>query len=279
MKILITGGTGYLGSHLVHQIYKSGNKIACVVENQENLGRLENLKKEIKVIPVESMSSEIPKFSPEVVIHTACVYSREGISEQDVFKGNLLFPLEVLQIARASGVKKWINTATSLPSMISSYALAKSQFVQWGRFYAENGAITFVNLQLEHFYGKDAPTSNFLSWVIGKLKKNEPLDLTIGTQRRDFVFIDDVLHVYDAVLNRDFEEDYIEIPVGTGEAPSVREVVEYLKELIGSESELHFGAVPMRREEPDSHCDIKMLQNIGVQPLVKWKTGLKIILE
>lgn len=60
MKILITGGTGYLGSHLVHRMHKSGNKIACVVEDQENLGRSEPLKEEIKVIPVESLAPEGP---------------------------------------------------------------------------------------------------------------------------------------------------------------------------------------------------------------------------
>lgn len=278
MKILVTGGTGYLGSHLVHRIYESGNEIASIVEDPKNLGRLETMKEQLKVIPVKDMLQEIQKFSPEIVIHTACVYSREGVSEQDVFCGNLSFPFEVLQIAKAAGVKKWINTASSLPYMTNSYALAKEQFSQWGKFYAEEGELCFVNLSLEHFYGKDTPKSNFLTWVIEKLKNNEALDLTLGTQKRDFIFIDDVLRVYDVVLNKDFEENYIEIPVGTGETPSIREVVEYLKVLIGSESKLNFGAIPMREDEPDSHCDIGMLQNIGVLPVVNWKIGFKKII-
>lgn len=95
------------------------------------------------------------------------------------------------------------------------------------------------------------------------------MELTAGTQRWDFIYIEDVLNVYELVIDHSFEKAYTEIEVGTGEAPTIREVVEYLKTIIGSKSELRFGSVPMRNGESNSSCDPgKMRQLRGGKRLV-----------
>jgi len=275
MRILLTGGTGYLGSHLVKRMLENGHEMACIVQDKENLNRLKPFRDQVKIIPTEVMALDIRNFCPEVVIHTACVYSRGLNTEKDIFEGNLGFPFEVLQLATECGAKKWINTATILPCMTNSYALSKEQFCQWGKFYAETEKIQFINLRLEQFYGEDAPEDYFLTWVINKLKNDEPLELTAGTQKRDLIHIDDVLRTYEIVVEKDFSENNKEIPVGTGVAPSIREVVEFLKKLIKSNSELCFGAVSMCNDKIESSCNVSTLQELGVLPMIPWKEGLK----
>lgn len=275
MNILLTGATGFLGSQIVERLLQRGDAIACLVRNTEKLGRLEGLKAKVELIPIQQLETGIAAFKADSVVHTACAYARENNSFQDVLNANLLFPLQVLEEVKKYAKIRWINTDTCLPADVNEYALSKKQFSQWGRFYAEEKNVQFINLQLEHFYGTNAPDSHFLVWVIDKLRKNEELKLTAGMQRRDFIFIGDVLRVYDRVLDCSFSEPYLDIPVGTGEAPSIREIVEYLKECTHSNSRLDFGAVPMRKNEPSSHCDTKKLKGIDAAPLVAWKDGMK----
>lgn len=182
-----------------------------------------------------------------------------------------------MQVARDVGINRGINTDTSLPSTLNTYTLAKSQFSQWGSYYAGKGEFTFVNLILEHFYGLDAPEGQFLSWVIKKLAFDATLELTAGTQRRDFVNIEDVQDVYEAMLQYPVNSVYTEIEVGSGEAPTIREVVEYLKTIMHSKSELHFGSVPMRDGEPDSNCNPEKMRQLRRRDALNWKTGLKLM--
>lgn len=279
MKILLTGATGYLGSNLAHRLSNKGYQLGCIVRNPKNLGRLETLSENVTLIPVNDLENGIGAFQPELVIHMACTYARGDSSDADVLNGNLFFPFLVMQAVRKIGIIRWINISTCLPPMLNAYALSKYQFAQWGKSYAEKGEFTFVNLLPENFYGVDAPEGNFVSWVIKKLENGEDLDLTLGTQRRDFVYIGDLLRVIEAVLCHPFTDQYTEIEVGTGDTPTIREVVEYLRDITSSESKLNFGAIPQRRGEPDSNCNISSMNQLGITNLVKWRDGMKLLIH
>ena len=275
----MTGATGYLGSLLARRLAENNHTLGCVVRHPERLGRLEPLRKRLQLISAERLEDGIASFRPEIVIHTAAAYSRGGNTERDVIEGNLLYPLRVMQAVRDTGIVRWINTDTMLPPALNSYAFTKKQFAQWGAYYAGNGEFEFINLVLEHFYGPDAPEDNFLSWVIQKLNQNVPVDLTLGTQKRDFIHVENVLDVYEAVLNYPVEEPYWKIEVGTGAAPAIREVVEYLKAIMNSKSTLNFGAVPMRKHEPDSCCDVTALLQLGIGTPLDWQAGMKLLVN
>ena len=274
MNVLLTGATGFLGSHIAKMLIDHGHNIICLVRDKNRLGYIAPVAKDITLFTLDEM--EMGKgFRIETVVHTACAYARGNNSNYDVLNSNLIVPFRILELTQQLGVRRWINTGTCLPKQLDCYAMSKHQFNEWGQLYAEMGLLQFVNLELEHFYGRNAPNSHFLTKVIQKLRKNDPLQLTAGIQKRDFIYIGDVIRVYEKILEYHFSDAYVNIPVGTGVAPSIREVVEYLKECMHSNSKLNFGVVPMRKNEPSSHCNTEKLKELEIMPTVTWKNGMK----
>jgi len=276
LKVLLTGAAGYLGSNLAHKFIEKGHLLLCVDKEGVSLQRLEDILDSITIVysDDEKIAEKIEKFQPEAAVHTACLYEMEDYAP--MVDANLLFPLKILNMCMEAGTKKWINTDTALPLLLNKYALIKHQFSQWGEYYSNHGKISFINLQLEHFYGENEPENHFFPRVVKSLKSNEPLDLTEGKQKRDFVYLEDLINIYSSLLVCEFE-GYNMIPVGTGVAPSIREMIEYLHSMLNSESKLNFGAVKMRKNEPSSNCDTAALKALGLSCKTSWKDGMKKI--
>lgn len=276
MNVIITGGTGYLGSRLVRRFLDIGHHILCLTIPDDPCINLADIREKINFVCTKDpfMMENICAYRPDVVVHTATVYERGNATIDQVFEANLEFPFHVLCAAMQGKAKRWINTATSLPDGINSYSLSKAQFGEWGRLLAHRGGLEFVNLKLEHFYGENGPDTHFLTQVTRKLKANEPLDLTVGTQHRDFVYIGDIVDCFAHMLTAPVD-GFMEVHIGTGVSPSIREVVEYLKYLSGSVSELRFGAVPLRENEPDCVCDTAEMKSLGMECKYSWREGMK----
>ena len=70
------------------------------------------------------------------------------------------------------------------------------------KFYSNNHSIKVINLKLEHFYGPGTSNTNFITMMIQKMLQNEnTIPLTSAEQNRDFLYIDDLMRVYDLFLN------------------------------------------------------------------------------
>lgn len=277
MKILLTGGTGYLGGTLVEELKKE-NEICVLVRESSNTEYLKSIENLSIIKNNEEMKENLIKFMPNIVIHTACLYEKDDNSIESLVDANLLFPIKLLEICIEIGIKTWINTSTALSECTNTYSLSKHQFSMWGKYLAEQRLINFYDLELESFYGYNQPETYFISYLIDNLRKNNELSLSLGTQRRDFIAITDVINVYKKVMNLKIDGYYM-IPVGTGISPSIREVVIYLKDLIGSNSYLNFGAIPQRENEQDSCCDISIMDEFGINSFIEWKLGMKKLTE
>ena len=133
-------------------------------------------------------------------------------------------------------------------------------------------------MQLEHFYGPEAPETNFITAMIKHLKQNEPtIDLTAGEQLRDFIYINDVVAAYQTVLKKlPLLDAYSEFQVSTKQLISIKGLLQTLKELTGSTSKLNFGAIPYRENElMHSETDNSALVKLGWQPKFSIKQGLQ----
>lgn len=88
MKILLTGSTGYLGSHLAQRLTKKNHTLGCVVRCPERLGRLEPLREQVRLLPVDQLGDEMASFRPKIIIHMpvpiSAVITRRGMYWKEI---------------------------------------------------------------------------------------------------------------------------------------------------------------------------------------------------
>jgi nucleoside-diphosphate-sugar epimerase len=274
--ILITGGLGFLGSNLVKSLIDR-YKIIIYEKQPFSPNRLSDIEKDIFFYyEKDNLQDIFAKHDVGCIIHTATDYGRNN-QNSILAESNLLMPLKLLKCGIENGVSLFINTDTVLDPFISEYALTKSQFCQWLKFYSSS--ISIINMQLEHFYGEGTSSANFISFIAEKLAKNEPsIDLTKGEQLRDFIYYTDVISAFTTVLERseEFSESFTNFQVSSGKLISIRELVETLKGLICSSSNLNFGALPYRSNElMFSRTDNSSLLKLGWKPQVDILEGLE----
>lgn len=286
MRILLTGVTGYLGSHLAIALLANGCEVVALKRKSSSLHRIESILTKLVLHNTEDVDfSKIftQHGKIDVVIHTATCYGRHGESASQILSTNLMFPLTVLDAATTSGVGLFINTDTVLDKLLNPYALSKGQFTDWGRYFSRINKIRFLNLKLEHFYGPSDDESKFTTYVINNCLLNAPeLKLTLGEQQRDFIYIDDVVAAYLLLIDKQgfFDDKFIDISVGSGVAITIKEFVETAHRLTASTTRLNFGAMPYRAGEAMfSQADTSVLQALGWGCSYNTESGLKQVID
>lgn len=273
--ILVTGINGFLGSKLAKALSSEYNIIGLEY-SLENLHRIENCNYKVysakDVIPEKLFIEQ----NIDIIIHTATFYGKNNEDYSQMFNTNLHSPFSLLDKAISNGCQLFVNTDTVLDRFVSTYALTKKQFQEW--LYLRKNEIKVINMQLEHFYGPGASSANFITTMINKLKNNEPqIDLTLGEQQRDFVYIDDVVTAYQTVLAKQnlISDSYTSYQVCTNQLISIKELMIMLKDLTQSSSHLNFGVLPYRENEL-MHSERKnlALNKLGWQPIYDIKHGL-----
>lgn len=269
-RILLTGATGYLGSHLAKAMLTAGYEVVALKRKSSSIHRMESYATKIRFFNIENidLNTLFRETGPtDAIIHTATCYGRNHESVSEIFAANTEFPLHLLDAGSRAGVDVFFNTDTILDKYLNSYALSKNQLLQWGKFFSKNGKIRFVNIRLEHFYGAGDDPKKFTTFLIRSCIGNEPeLKLTEGRQERDFIHIDDVIAAYMTLLTNSTQLSgaFVELDVGSGHAVSIREFVETVHRLAGSKTRLNFGAFPYRDEEVmHSEADISRLEALG----------------
>jgi len=280
MIIFISGASGYLGSHLVKALSKE-HQVFVLIRSTSSLKRIENYCADVICIDEnDALESAFSLHQPDVIINTAALYGRKGETVSALVNANIGFPNRLLELADKYKSKVFIHTGTSLPDDISPYALTKNTFVKLAKFNADR-SFKFINIALEHFYGPDDDNSKFTSYVINACLAGDKLALTDGLQQRDFIYIDDVIDAYKVLIGNMDKLDYFEtVSVGSGIAPTVRELVKVIHECSHSKSILEFGAVEMRKNELMYSCaDISKLKKLGWQLEHTLESGIKATLK
>lgn len=278
MRIAIAGSNGWLGSKIVCEAMSrfGRDNVLCLHRPEADLSRLRNLVPQAQCRTTDCQLDALQEFCPDAVICTTCSYKTNSEYIEESIDANYAYPAKLLIDTLTTNCSVFISISTSLPQDLNLYAFTKAQFSSLGKFLVKQGKISFISFCCEAIYGPDEPPNRFIPSVISKLKANSRLELTKGTQHRDFVWVHDVVDALLFCAAISFHgKHYLEIPMGSGTAPAICEIVSFLKERICSQSELCFGAVPMRENEPDLCADLAVLRSLGYdrEPLF-WKQGL-----
>lgn len=267
---------------------QAGHKVSLLLRPSSKLERLRGFQASFDICRYatdDEVSVFINHAQPEVVVHTACTYGRQGETSLQLFDANLRMGLVLMQALQNAAIPvTFINTGSALASEVSPYALSKNQFAQWGRMLATQATwpFQFINVMLQHVYGPRDHPSKFTTHVLHACQRNEPvLKLTTGEQLRDFIYIDDVVSAYDTLLKqRHWLEPVQDIELGFGVTSSIREFVETVHFLTTSHTELLFGAIPCRANEA-MHClaNLERMAQLGWAPAFDLSAGLKKTIE
>lgn len=282
--IFMTGGTGYLGSHLLRSLVKRGYLVYCLRRASSSLNRVTDIVTEVTWVELETtdFNDFFAEHQIKYVLHCATDYGRKQVDPRGTIEANLILPLRLLHAAAANDVSVFINTDTILDKGISNYSLSKNQFADWLESYSDR--IVGINMALEHFFGPGDDPSKFVTYIIQALLSGvESIKLTEGKQKRDFIYIDDVIAAFMTLLENapNFEHRYYQFEVGTAQPVEIRRFVELAQEFSGNKkTQLNFGAIPYRKNEVmASDVDISGLSALGWKPEVSLEDGLKRTIE
>lgn len=279
MNIFLTGGTGYLGSKIAHALVSSGHSVYFLVRRTSNLSRIIDFVTNDNVFVDEGsdLKNVLSSAKIDIVIHCATHYGRNDTDPMSTIASNLLLPLRLLDAASRTAVKCFISTGTMLDKRVNYYSLSKSQFDEWMLHYSAK--IRCINMLLEHFYGPGDDPTKFVTSMLSKLKDQvEKIDLTLGMQKRDFIFIDDVVEAFLLVVSKaDALDSLTVMQVGSGESISIREFMTEAKKIAKNEvTELSFGAIPYRDNEVmNSNVDTTLLNSLGWAAKTSLLVGLQ----
>jgi CDP-paratose synthetase len=278
LRFLLTGATGYLGRHLLQAMSCAGYDVVIAARNACRCTTRSSSFEHINLSSQE-LGSILAEKQIDAIIHTATCYGRNGESLSQICEANLTLPLRLLDAASEAGVPTFVNADTVLPPEINQYSRSKAQFREWGKEYVSNRKKRFINFKIDHMYGPAEDPTKFVTRMAQLcLTQANPIELTEGHQRRDFIHVTDVVSAYLTVLKKykTLPFGFIEFEIGSGSSAEIRTLVETIHKLTASSAELRFGAVPYRAfEVMNSQLDSSTLRQLGWSPRVRLEDGLR----
>lgn len=291
--ILLTGATGFLGSHLLSVLLKKQYNIIILKRSFSNTERINKHLDSpyIKSYDIDNTNIEniFIENKIDIIIHCATEYGRRCDSSYNVLQTNLMLPIKLLENAVKYDVSTFINTDSYFNkenlsySFLLNYSLSKKSLNLWLKYFSKK--IKVINLILEHIYGEYDNPNKFIENMIQQIaiKNVSQVNLTPGEQKRDFIYVKDACDAYIATIEYANKNNfrYREFDIGTGIKTSLKDFVQSIKEISNSQTVLNFGGVNYREDEiMCSVADITELSTLlDVQKFKKPIDGIKEILS
>ena len=303
-KIFVTGANGFIGRHLVHRLIAEGYFVGALVRPAsafQKTGRIDGVSYfQGDIRNYEEIKTAFSAFEPDTIIHLATYYAVMHRADEIgvMIDTNVKGTTNLLEAAKESGaVQLFINTSSTqvyeqkkqclkeedVIKPQSLYAVTKLYAEEACSYYADAFHLPCVTLRLFPPYGPGDHERRLIPYVISSILKNTPPNLTTGKQEWDFVYIDDIVNAYLAVIKScPFKDDHAIFNIGTGEAVSIHSFVEKIRENIGSDIDLSWGSVAHRANEVwYNSADIKKAQTVlhwspetgideGIKKTVAW---------
>ena len=287
--ILLTGATGFLGSYLLESFISLSFNVIILKRSTSSTIRINHLFNNVIYYNVDLLSSLDDVFVQnkiDIIVHTACSYGRSNESLKEIINTNLIFGINLMELGIKFKVQTFINTGSLLPRNINSYSLSKAQLTDWLKI--NSSKMQVINLKIEHMYGPKDDNKKFLPWLINEMQSGtENINLTSGIQKRDFIYVDDVVAAYNLIINNcEKLGNWNEFDIGTNSFVNVKDfVIQIAKELENSHNikiiqRLKFGVINYREGDiMIPQLNNSKLLNLGWVPKTSLKEGIKKVLN
>ncbi|MBI4744686.1 MAG: SDR family oxidoreductase [Actinobacteria bacterium] len=294
MKILLTGGAGFIGSHITDELIKEGWDV--VIIDNLSTGRRENLNPKAKFYQIDIQSSDLEKIfkeeKPDYVNHHAAQVSVRNSVSDPVYDAqvNILGTLNLLENCVKQQVKKIIFASSGgaiygeqekfpadenhTANPLSPYGTAKLSAEHYLYYYKANYGLNYIALRYSNVYGpRQDPygEAGVVAIFMNRIIKNmQPVINGDGKQTRDFVYVKDVVDANIKALNTG---DGI-FNIGTGVETSVNDLLGLIKDVSSAQIDEIYGPAKTGEQIRSVIDSSKADKVLGWEPQISLRDGL-----
>lgn len=266
-RVVVTGGTGFVGANLVRHLLDAGHELHLIVRPQHATWRLEGIRQRVHVHVLDLLdAARLEQFfsdlKPEWIFHLA-VYGAYS-SQRDLgqmIATNITATANVLHAALGAGFESFVNTGSSSEYGIKQHAASESEYLDPNSYYACTKAAAthlcrhlarerdanITTLRLYSAYGPyEEPTRLIPTLVQAALRGQWP-PLVAPQTARDFVYVEDVCRAYILAASHPQEERGAVYNVGSGVQTTLGEVVQQVGEICQIDVAPQWGSMPNRQ--------------------------------
>ncbi len=291
MKVIVSGASGFVGSHLIDECVKSEFETIGIVRDIDLMVRKNSSTLYVTMDNLLESPARMESIAGSDCFFHFAWSGTSGNDRTDINKQltNIGTLYKCLKIASEAGctkfinacsimeyevIKKWISSDSSY-TMSEIYSTMKLSSDILGRIIAENMGMRYISLIISNIYGPNEMSERFVYTVLKKMIQNSKILLTDCKQLYDFIYISDAVRAMISVAENGVNGNYY---IGNAEQHPLRSFVEIMKEVTNSKSELCFGAVENKTKGhvyADLNCS-RIYDELGFKTAVAFDEGIRI---
>ncbi len=283
-RLFLIGGSGFIGKNLVRCLHEQyAISVYDKFIDKEYFSHYADVKTNLIELDKDKISEDVEV--PDYIINLASIVTAER--DLSLFDSMIASNLKVLLnlYERFKDEKKlklfiqfgsseeygndgspFVETMREEPN--SPYALVKQLTTNTAMMLHRNYAFPIMVVRPGNLFGPLQGGKKFIPYVIESLKLNAPLNVTPCEQKRDFIYADDFAWAIGELLKNHAKAVGQIVNVSSGESLSLKSIIEHCRKVIGSKSEVNYGAIPYRENEMmDLRCSVSKLESIIGQPV------------
>ncbi len=292
MRVLLTGATGFIGSHVAKELVEDGAIVYAVVRPDSDLHRLQDIASHLHLVAADVFSptsiDTIPLLSiqPELCVHLAWYAVPGSYLNSPHNLTALTGSLELLTRLVGAGCERFVGIGTCFeydtsfgylcedsPTRADApYSATKLAFYNVLQAMQAHTKMSCAWVRLFYQYGPFEDERRLVPSIITSLIRGQQVPLTSGQQVRDFLHVQDVARAICTILGSTVENA---VNVGSGVPITVRDLAVQIATLMEHQDLLRFGELPQRSSDPKFICaNNSRLLSLGWKPRLTLEAGL-----
>lgn len=264
MRILLTGSSGFIGSHIAEVLHNKGHKLLLTKRGTSHLWRCASFIEGVEWVDCESANfeKEVQSFNPQIIINAAW----NGVSAKDrdnwqIQIDNLKFQQLLLDFSDICEIKKYIGIGSqaeygTFDGIInenfptnpnSAYGVIKLSAQIIVKAFCERNNIKWYWFRLFSAFGEKESENWLIPSAIKKMINNKSMDLTPGEQKYSYLYVQDIANLFQIAVESNADCGVYHI--ASDEVRQLKTILENIKEKVSPSFKLNFGALPYRTNQ------------------------------